>query len=126
MGKLADQGVGLVARDGDEQAAGGLSVGEDDTLGVGDAATIEYVGGERAFRRRIMELGFVPGTRVELVAVAPLGDPLEFLVRGSSLSIRRADAAEVRVARGLEEVLHSAESGEGATALSRTLVRGAS
>ena len=95
-------------------------------LGVGDAATIEHVGGERAFRRRIMELGFVPGTRVELVAVAPLGDPLEFLVRGSSLSIRRADAAEVRVARGVAEVVHSAESGEGVTTLSRALARGAS
>jgi ferrous iron transport protein A len=95
-------------------------------LGVGDAATIEHVGGERAFRRRLMELGLVPGTRVELVAVAPLGDPLEFLVRGASLSIRRTDAAEVRVARGVEEVLHSAESGEGAATLSRALARGAS
>ena len=95
-------------------------------LGVGDAATIEHVGGERAFRRRIMELGFVPGTRVELVGVAPLGDPLEFLVRGSSLSIRRADAAEVRVARNLEEVPHSAESSASATPLSRALVRSAS
>ncbi|HEX6271655.1 MAG TPA: FeoA family protein [Polyangiaceae bacterium] len=94
-------------------------------LGLGDAATIEHVGGERAFRRRIMELGFVPGTRVELLAIAPLGDPLEFLVRGSSLSIRRADAAEVRVTRGVEEVLHSAE-GESAASLSRALVRGAS
>jgi hypothetical protein len=47
-------------------------------------------------------------------------------VRGASLSIRRADAAEVRVARGLEEVKHSAESGESARALSRALVRGAS
>lgn len=96
------------------------------TLGVGDVATIEFVGGERAFRRRIMELGLVPGTRVELVGIAPLGDPLELLVRGASLSIRRADAAEVRVARGLEEVKHSAESGESARALSRALVRGAS
>ena len=95
-------------------------------LGVGDVATIEHVGGERAFRRRLMELGLVPGTRVELVAVAPLGDPLEFLVRGASLSIRRADAAEVRVARGLEDVLHSAESGESATALSSALGRDAS
>jgi len=93
-------------------------------LGVGDAATIEHVGGERSFR--IMELGFVPGTRVELVGVAPLGDPLEFLVRGSSLSIRRADAAEVRVVRNVEEVSHAAESGESATSLSRALVRGAS
>jgi hypothetical protein len=44
-----------------------------------------------------MELGLVPGTRVELVSVAPLGDPLELLVRGTSLSIRRNEAAVVRV-----------------------------
>ncbi len=95
-------------------------------LGVGDVATVEHVGGDRAFRRRVMELGLVPGTRVELVGVAPLGDPLELRVRGASLSIRRADAAEVRVARGLVDVLHSAESGERARTLSGALVRGAS
>jgi Fe2+ transport system protein FeoA len=66
-------------------------------LEVADVADIEHVGGERSFRRRLMELGLVPGTRVELKAIAPLGDPLELLVRGASLSIRRADAAFVRV-----------------------------
>jgi Fe2+ transport system protein FeoA len=60
-------------------------------------AVIEHVGGEGSFRRRLMELGLVPGTRVELVGVAPLGDPLELLVRGASLSIRRADAESIRV-----------------------------
>ena len=59
--------------------------------------TVQHVGGERAFRRRLMELGLVPGTRVELVSVAPLGDPVELLVRGASLSIWRAEAACVRV-----------------------------
>jgi len=44
-----------------------------------------------------MELGLVPGTQVELVGVAPLGDPLELLVRGGSLSIRRAEAQGVSV-----------------------------
>lgn len=71
-------------------------------LDVGDVADIEYVGGERSFRRRLMELGLVPGTRVELKAVAPLGDPLELLVRGASLSIRRGDAALVRVRPGVK------------------------
>jgi ferrous iron transport protein A len=69
-------------------------------LDLSEVADIEHVGGERAFRRRLMELGLVPGTRVELKAVAPLGDPLELLVRGASLSIRRADAALVRVTPG--------------------------
>lgn len=55
------------------------------------------VGGSGSFRRRLMELGLVPGTRVEIRGVAPLGDPLELLVRGASLSIRRADASAVEV-----------------------------
>ncbi len=71
-------------------------------LEVGDVADIEHVGGERSFRRRLMELGLVPGTSVELKAVAPLGDPLELLVRGASLSIRRGDAALVRVRPGVK------------------------
>ncbi len=64
---------------------------------IGDVMTVQHVGGERAFRRRLMELGLVPGTRVELISVAPLGDPLELLVRGASLSIRKAEAACVQV-----------------------------
>jgi Fe2+ transport system protein FeoA len=65
------------------------------TLGetaVGLAATVLHVGGERPFRRRMMELGLLPGTRVEVVRVAPLGDPIELRVRGCLLSIRREEA----------------------------------
>ena len=66
---------------------------------IGQTIIIRYVGGDRAFRRRLMELGLVPGTRAELVGVAPLGDPLELLVRGCSLSIRRGEALCVTVER---------------------------
>jgi Fe2+ transport system protein FeoA len=66
-------------------------------IAVGSVVKVETVGGERSFRRRLMELGLVPGTRVELVGVAPLGDPVELLVRGCSLSIRRAEAERVCV-----------------------------
>jgi ferrous iron transport protein A len=66
---------------------------------LGERLTIERVDGERSFRRRLMELGLVPGTHVELVGVAPLGDPLELLVRGCSLSIRRSEALWVAVRR---------------------------
>jgi ferrous iron transport protein A len=64
---------------------------------------VDHVGGERSFRRRLMELGLVPGTRVELVGIAPLGDPLELLVRGASLSIRRSDARAVSVVEREQE-----------------------
>lgn len=66
-------------------------------LALRGVALIEHVGGEGSFRRRLMELGLVPGTRVELVGVAPLGDPLELLVRGASLSIRRSEAETIRI-----------------------------
>ena len=58
---------------------------------------VRRVGGERAFRRRLMELGLVPGTRVTVHKVAPLGDPLELRTRGCTLSIRRAEARAVDV-----------------------------
>jgi ferrous iron transport protein A len=67
---------------------------------IGQVVTVEHVAGEGSFRRRLMELGLVPGTRVEVVGVAPLGDPLELLVRGGSLSIRRAEAQGVAVTLG--------------------------
>jgi ferrous iron transport protein A len=81
-------------------------------LSLAEVALVEHVGGERAFRRRLMELGLVPGTRVELKAVAPLGDPLELLVRGSSLSIRRAEAALVRVTPGTPSVAPAREAAQ--------------
>lgn len=58
---------------------------------------LSHVGGDRAFRRRLMEMGLVPGTGVEVVSVAPLGDPLELRVRGSRISIRRSEAGAVLV-----------------------------
>jgi ferrous iron transport protein A len=66
-------------------------------IGVGTIVTVDKVGGERSYRRRLMELGLVPGTRVQVMGVAPLGDPIELLVRGSSLSIRRAEAGTIEV-----------------------------
>jgi Fe2+ transport system protein FeoA len=58
---------------------------------------VEEVSGDRAFRRRIMEMGLVPGTEVRVLAVAPLGDPLTLELRSSLLSIRKREAAQVRV-----------------------------
>lgn len=64
---------------------------------VGDVVAIDTVDGERSFRRRLLELGLVPGTRVTFLGVAPLGDPLQLSVRGCQLSIRRSEALHIRV-----------------------------
>jgi Fe2+ transport system protein FeoA len=63
----------------------------------GVVVVVESVGGARAFRRRLMELGIIPGTRVEVLRVAPFGDPMELSARGCNLSIRAAEAREVQV-----------------------------
>ncbi len=70
-----------------------------DTLALGGKAEVVEVGGPGDIAMRLFEMGFVPGTRVELVKVAPLGDPLELRIRGYHLSLRRAEAAHVRVIR---------------------------
>lgn len=64
---------------------------------IGTVAVICRVGGEASFRRRLLELGLLPGTRVRMLRVAPLGDPMELSARGAKLSIRATEAAEVEV-----------------------------
>lgn len=46
---------------------------------------------------RLLEMGLVPGTEVEVVRLAPLGDPIDLRVRGFHLSVRKAEAAHVVV-----------------------------
>ena len=64
---------------------------------LGRAVTVQSVDGARAFRRRLLEMGLVPGTSVRIVTVAPFGDPLRIEVRGGQWSIRRAEAAQIQV-----------------------------
>jgi Fe2+ transport system protein FeoA len=67
-------------------------------LQVGQKGVVESVTGERSYRRRLMELGFVPGTEVAVLRVAPLGDPIEVEIRGACLSLRHAEAARITLA----------------------------
>jgi len=53
--------------------------------------------GDDALARRLGDMGLLPGTTVELLARAPLGDPLLFRLRGYRLALRRDEAARVRV-----------------------------
>ena len=63
----------------------------------GQAAIVRDLSGPRAFRRRLLEMGLTPGTEIRVVAVAPLGDPLQIEVRGGQWSIRRNEAAQIEV-----------------------------
>jgi Fe2+ transport system protein FeoA len=67
-------------------------------LPPGARAVIGGVCGEGVLRRRLLEMGFVSGTPVRVVRMAPLADPIEVELHGYHLSIRRADAATILVA----------------------------
>ncbi|MFN8458685.1 MAG: FeoA family protein [Anaerolineae bacterium] len=66
-------------------------------LNPGQSATIVRVGGKAAARRRLLEMGLVRGETIRVNRVAPLGDPVEFTVKGYHLSLRRGDAANIEV-----------------------------
>ena len=66
-------------------------------LPVGQRAVLRAVGGERAYRRRLLELGFVPGTELRLVRRVGVGDVLEVELRHSRISLRISEAAALEV-----------------------------
>ncbi|MBR5464790.1 MAG: ferrous iron transport protein B [Alistipes sp.] len=66
-------------------------------LKSGESATILKVTGHGGFRRRIVEMGFIRGQRVEVILNAPLKDPIEYRVMGYDVSLRRSEAEMVIV-----------------------------
>ena len=66
-------------------------------LKSGESAVILKVRGHGGFRRRIMEMGFVRGKRVEVILNAPLRDPIEYSIMGYAISLRRSEAEMVVV-----------------------------
>jgi ferrous iron transport protein A len=67
------------------------------SLEVGQAATVSEIKLPPERRGRILEMGLLVGTKVELVRFAPLGDPVEIKVRGYNLSLRKQDAEMILV-----------------------------
>jgi ferrous iron transport protein A len=64
-------------------------------LAVGGRARVVRVEGIDEIGVRLLEMGLTPGVEVRLLGTAPLGDPMEFEVRGYRLSIRRSEAERV-------------------------------
>ena len=70
------------------------------TLGeakVKSTVIVSKIEGDKAYKRRIMDMGITKGTELYIRKVAPLGDPVEIAVRGYELSLRKEDAGCVLV-----------------------------
>jgi ferrous iron transport protein B len=74
-------------------------------LNPGQAGYVVKVKGSGAFRKRVIEMGFTPGRRVEVVRKAPLQDPVEYRLMDYDISLRRSEARSIEIAT--EEMLHS-------------------
>ena len=64
---------------------------------VGGNCRVLKLTGSRAVKKRLLEMGFVKGTEIAVEKVAPLGDPMELVLRGYHLSLRRSEANDVYV-----------------------------
>ncbi len=68
-----------------------------DKLPIGQNAIIKTVGGEGMLRLRLLDMGVIPKTKVKVQRTAPMGDPIEILIRGYVLTLRLDDAKNVEV-----------------------------
>lgn len=66
-------------------------------LGIGKSGRVLAVGGEKALRRRLLDMGITPRTIVTVKKTAPMGDPIELLLRGYVLTMRLEDAQKIEI-----------------------------
>ncbi|MFL5245907.1 MAG: ferrous iron transport protein A [Gemmataceae bacterium] len=71
-----------------------------DQLRVGQRGRIESIAGADNLLQRLLEMGLIEGEEMEVLGIAPLGDPVEIRIRDYRLSLRRSEAARVTVSIG--------------------------
>ena len=62
---------------------------------IGKIYQIEKIEGTGFIRRRIIDMGLVPGTKIKVIGVAPLGDPINLVAKGYNLTIRKNEASMI-------------------------------
>jgi len=71
-------------------------------LAVGERGqVVGFEEGGRSYRKKLLSMGLTPGTPLEVVRVAPMGDPVEIRVRGTAVSLRMGEAEALQVERML-------------------------
>ncbi len=63
----------------------------------GDKVTINKVGGSGAFKKRLLDMGFMKGAKIEIVKYAPLRDPMELVIKEFHVSLRVSEADKILV-----------------------------
>lgn len=66
-------------------------------LSVGEEGKVSFLLCEGAIRRRLLDIGLVPGTLVLCIGKSPLGDPKAYMIRGKTIAIRSDDAKKIAI-----------------------------
>ena len=66
-------------------------------LSVGQMGRVARIAGADEVSRRLLEMGVTPGVEIRRLGTAPLGDPLEFELRGYRLSLRKSEATHIEI-----------------------------
>ena len=80
-------------------------------LKIGESAIVTEVGGEGSLRQHFLDMGVIPGAEVTLVKYAPMGDPMELLIHGYTLTLRLDDAKKIVYSCRRSRLLHRAYDG---------------
>lgn len=75
-----------------------------DMLKIGSAATVTKIFSTNAERRRLLDLGILPGTLIENVMPSPLGDPVAYRIRSAVVALRREQAQMIEVQENTEKL----------------------
>lgn len=74
-----------------------------DDIQPGKTVVIESVGGQGLLRRRLLEMGLTPKTKIKVRKIAPMGDPIEVYLRSYVLTLRKDDASRIEVREVCDE-----------------------
>lgn len=66
-------------------------------LNIRESGRVRKIHGEGMLRRRLLDMGIIPGVTVEVTKIAPLGDPVDIKVKGYQLSLRKEEAAQISI-----------------------------
>ncbi len=72
-------------------------------LKPGQSSYVKAVNGQGALRRRLLEMGLTPGTKITVQKMAPMGDPMEIRLRGYHLTLRKEDARNIDIRESEDE-----------------------
>lgn len=68
-----------------------------DNVPVGIKVKVKKISNTASIKKRLLDMGIVPGINIEIIGKAPLGDPIEILIRGYKLSLRKNEASNIFV-----------------------------